>query len=83
MTRPVRRGLRRGAGHTLRRRARTVGEVDDTWDLVDLDYTDLEDFAEQLAGYGPDVVAEQPTDLGRAVARRLRGALATHGGGGS
>ena len=73
--------VRRGTGHSLRRHARTVGEVDDTWDLVDLDYTDLEDFAEQLAGYGADVVAEQPTELVEAVARRLRGALVAHGGG--
>ncbi|WP_392542101.1 helix-turn-helix transcriptional regulator [Oryzobacter telluris] len=73
--------VRRGAGHSLRRRARTVGEVDDTWDLVDLDYHDLEDFAEQVAGYGADVVAEQPTDLVHAVARRLRGALVAHGAG--
>ncbi len=30
--------IRRGAGNTLRRRARTVGEVDDEWSLIDLDY---------------------------------------------
>ncbi|MFQ6172450.1 helix-turn-helix transcriptional regulator [Oryzobacter sp. R7] len=73
--------VRRGTGHSLRRQARTVGEVDDTWDLVDLDYRDLEDFAEQLAGYGADVVAEQPAELVEAVVRRLRGALAAHTGG--
>ena len=73
--------VRRGTGHSLRRRARTVGEVDDTWDLVDLDHQDLEDFAEELAGYGPDVVVEQPPELVDSVVRRLRGALAAHGGG--
>ena len=73
--------VRRGTGHSLRRRARTVGEVDDTWDLVDLDHHDLEDFAEELAGYGPDVVVEQPPELVDSVVRRLRGALAAHGGG--
>ena len=73
--------LRAGAGHTLRRRARTVGEVDDTWSLVDLDYTDLEAFADELAGYGADVVVEQPVELREAVQRRLAGALAAHGGG--
>jgi proteasome accessory factor B len=72
--------VRRGAGHSLRRRARTVGEVDDTWDLVDLDYTDLEDFAEEVAGYGADVVAEAPAELAGSVVRRLRAALAAHGG---
>ena len=73
---------RRGAGHSLRRRARTVGEVDEQWDLVDIDHHDLEDFAEEVAGYGADVVAEQPPELVDAVVRRLRGALAAHGGGG-
>ena len=72
--------VRRGTGHSLRRRARTVGEVDQTWDLVDLDHTDLEDFAEELAGYGADVVVEAPPELVDSVVRRLRGALASHGG---
>ena len=33
------------------------------------------------AGYGADVVVEQPPELVDAVVRRLRGALAAHGGG--
>ncbi len=75
--------VRAGAGHALRRRARTVGEVDDTWSLLDLDYHDLYAFAEELAAYGGDVVAEQPPKLVDRVVDRLRGALAAHGGGGS
>jgi proteasome accessory factor B len=75
--------VRTGAGHTLRRRARTVGEVDDAWSLLDLDYHDLDAFADELAGYGPDVVVEQPTELADRVLERLRGALAAHGGEGS
>ncbi|MGG5257122.1 helix-turn-helix transcriptional regulator [Phycicoccus avicenniae] len=73
--------VRTGSGHALRRRARTVGEVDDTWSLVDLDYADLYAFAEEVAGYGADVVVEQPAELVDAVLERLRGALAAHGGG--
>jgi proteasome accessory factor B len=72
--------VRRGAGHSLRRHARTVGEVDDGWDLVDLDYQDLDAFAEELAGYGADVVVEQPPELVDAVVERLRSALLAHGG---
>jgi proteasome accessory factor B len=75
--------VRAGAGHTLRRRARTVGEVDDTWSLLDLDHHDLDAFADELAGYGADVVVEQPPELRERVLERLRGALAVHGGGGS
>ncbi|MBD3783620.1 MAG: WYL domain-containing protein [Micrococcales bacterium] len=73
--------VRHGAGHALRRRARTVGDVDDTWSLLDLDYADLWAFAEEVAGYGADVVVEQPAELVDAVVERLSGAVAAHGGG--
>lgn len=72
--------VRAGTGHALRRRARTVGDVDDHWSLVDLDYGDLDVFADELAGFGADVVVEQPPELVDAVVERLRGALAAHGG---
>ncbi|WP_404348147.1 WYL domain-containing protein [Phycicoccus jejuensis] len=75
--------VRVGAGHALRLRARTVGEVDDEWSLVDLDYGDVWSFAEEVAGYGADIVVEQPPELVDAVVERLRGTLAAHGGGGS
>ncbi|MBC9957343.1 YafY family protein [Yimella sp. cx-51] len=63
-----------GSGHALRRRARTTGEVDDRWTQIDIDYTDTEIFADQIAGYGPAVIVLQPGDLRDAVVRRLRGA---------
>ncbi|MBR7742300.1 WYL domain-containing protein [Phycicoccus sp. BSK3Z-2] len=72
--------VRQGAGHSLRRRARTVGDVDDTWSLLDLDYHDLDMQAEELASYGADVVVEQPPELVDAVVERLRGAVLAHGG---
>ncbi len=71
--------VRVGAGHRLRQRARTVGEVDDDWSLVDLDYLDPDSFADELAGYGADVVVEQPPEVRDAVVRRLQGVIATHG----
>ena len=58
-----------------------MGEVDDGWDLVDLDYQDLDAFGGELAGYGADVVVEQPPRLVDAVVERLRGALLAHGRG--
>jgi proteasome accessory factor B len=72
--------VRPGAGHSLRRQATSVAAADDGWDRVDLDYTDLEGFAEEVAGYGGDVVAEQPAELVASVVDRLRGALVAHGG---
>ncbi|HET7279045.1 MAG TPA: WYL domain-containing protein [Dermatophilaceae bacterium] len=70
--------VRRGAGHVLRRRARTVGQVDDTWSLLDVDYADADAFADELAGYGPDVVVEQPPHLAELVIRRFEGVLREH-----
>jgi proteasome accessory factor B len=70
--------VRSGAGHTLRRRARTVGEIDDHWSLLDVDFADTEAFADEISSFGPDVLVEQPLQLREAVVRRLEGALAAH-----
>ena len=67
--------VRVGAGHSLRRRARTVGDIDDTWSQVDVDFTDTEAFADEISSFGPDVVVENPTELRESVIRRLTGAL--------
>lgn len=70
--------VRVGAGHLLRRRARTVGSIDDQWDQVDLDHGDLATFAAEVAGHGPDVVVEQPLELRDAVVERLEAVAAAH-----
>jgi proteasome accessory factor B len=67
--------VRVGAGHSLRRRAHTVCEVDHTWSLIVVDFTDTEAFAEEIASFGPDVVVENPSELAESVIRRLTGAL--------
>jgi proteasome accessory factor B len=59
----------------LRRRGRTVGADDETWSRVDVDFTDTEAFADEISGFGPDVVVESPTELRESVIRRLTGAL--------
>ena len=71
--------VRAGAGHSLRRPATSVDRVDDDWDRVHLDFTDLEDFAEEVAGYAGDVVVEEPAELVASVVGRLAGAVAAHG----
>jgi proteasome accessory factor B len=73
--RPATLRVRVGAGHSLRRRATTVSTAGDTWSLVELDYTDTEAFADEISGFGPDVVVEGPTELRESVIRRLTGAL--------
>lgn len=66
--------VRIGRGHMLRRRARTVGDIDDAWSLLDVDYTDIDEFAAEIAAHGADVVVEQPAELRSAVIARLRAA---------
>ncbi len=63
-----------GAGNTLRRRARTVSDVDDNWSQLDVDFTDTETFAQEIAGFGPAVRVIHPPELTQAVVRRLRAA---------
>jgi proteasome accessory factor B len=67
--------VRAGTGHSLRRQAVAVEEIDDTWSLVVLDFADTEAFAEEICSFGPDVVAEGPAELRESVIRRLNGAL--------
>jgi proteasome accessory factor B len=67
--------VRVGAGHSLRRKARTTEALDDTWSLVHVDYTDTEAFAAEIASFGPDVVVKAPHELRQSVIHRLTGAL--------
>ena len=45
----------------------------DGWSSVEVDFRDVDRLADEVAGYGPEVVAVAPTDLTEAVVRRLRG----------
>jgi len=70
--------VRQGSGNALRRRARLLAEHDglgpiDGWSTVEVDFRDVDRLADEVAGYGPDVVAVEPTDLREAVIRRLIG----------
>jgi proteasome accessory factor B len=67
--------VRRGSGHSLRRRARSVLGLDDIWTEVDVEFTDTEAFADEISSFGPDVIVESPDELKEAVIRRLTGSL--------
>jgi proteasome accessory factor B len=73
--------VRPGRGVTLRRRALQVAEAGEPagWDDVTVQVGDPTALAEELAGYGPDVVVVAPEDLRQAVIRRLQAALANSG----
>ena len=64
--------VREGSGNALRRRARVLGDHSG-WSTVEVDFRDVDRLADEVAGYGPEVVAVAPTDLTGAVVRRLRG----------
>lgn len=70
--------VRTGAGVALRRRA-TEDVTGTGWDELSIPFGDAEVLAEELAGYGPDVVALEPPELKSAVIRRLRAAVGEAG----
>jgi proteasome accessory factor B len=72
-SRPARLLVRTGAGLALRRRASAVTEGEGE-DEVTVDVSDVETSADEIAGYGADVVVLEPQDLRDAVVRRLQGA---------
>jgi proteasome accessory factor B len=72
--------VREGRGQSLRRRAGSVDEGPDGWSLLTVDFTDPESFADEVTGYGPDVVVLEPLEVRQGVVRRLEGAAATDQG---
>jgi proteasome accessory factor B len=75
--RPAALRVRSGSGNALRRRAGSAPQERDGWTLVRVDFRDVDRLADEVAGYGPDVVVDAPDDLREAVVRRLRGAAAS------
>lgn len=71
--------VRATAGQTLRRRARNSAEEPDGRTRLEVDFTDAEVFADELAGFGPAVRVVSPPELVAAVVRRLRGAVERNG----
>lgn len=63
--------VRTGAGLELRRRASAVHQADEGWDHVELPFADADALADDLLGYGPDVVVVAPPTARELVIRRL------------
>jgi predicted DNA-binding transcriptional regulator YafY len=68
----ARLAVRAGTGFGLRRRASAVRRGADGWDEVVVPYGDAGVLAEEIAPYGPDVVALAPEAVRVEVVRRLR-----------
>jgi len=72
--------VRADRGNTLRRRATSTTELGDWSELV-VPFGDDDALADEVCGYGPDVVVVSPPEVRDLVVQRLRGALAAHSGG--
>jgi predicted DNA-binding transcriptional regulator YafY len=64
--------IRQGSGYGLRRRASGVQVGSDGWDELSVPYSDGGVLAEEIAGYGADVVAVEPEDVRKRIIERLR-----------
>lgn len=69
---------RDGRGQSLRRRAAGVRDAGDGWFELTVVFTDAETFADEVTGYGPDVVVLEPAEVREVVVRRLAGAAEAH-----
>ncbi len=70
--------LRRGAGDALRRRSRSVRQLEDGWTEIEVPYGSGSSLADELASMGPDVVALAPAEIRDAVVRRLEAISGSH-----
>ncbi len=65
--------VRQGSAHGLRRHARPLdGAAPDGWDRLEATYGAGDAFADEVLGYGADVVVVSPEDVRGSVLRRLR-----------
>lgn len=72
--------VRRGAALGLRRQASPVeGETPEGWDRIEAPYGRTDAMADEVLGYGAQVVVEEPADLRELVVARLRSAAGAEG----
>jgi proteasome accessory factor B len=72
--------VREGAAGGLRRQARRVPDgAPEGWEQIEVDYARTDAMAEEVLGYGADVIVEGPPDLVDTVVRRLEGVVGTGG----
>ena len=65
--------VRKGAGQGLRRNGTVVGgDTPSGWERLEIGYAELDRLADELLGYGADVVAVEPDALRTTVVGRLQ-----------
>jgi proteasome accessory factor B len=67
--------VRQGAAFGLRQRATSITHLDDGWDRVELTVAHAERLADEVVGYGADVIILEPAAARAAVVARLRESL--------
>jgi proteasome accessory factor B len=73
--------VRPGSAHGLRRHAHPVeGDAAGGWERLDATYGSTDSFADEVLGYGADVVVLAPQDVREYVVRRLREAAGQDAG---
>jgi proteasome accessory factor B len=72
--------VRAERGNSLRRRATRSTDAGE-WTELEVPFTDDDALADEVSGYGADVVVLAPPEVRDLVVGRLRGALAAHAGG--
>jgi proteasome accessory factor B len=64
--------VRTGAGHGLRRSAQpSAGDSPEGWDRLEVAFAEVDRLADDLLGYGADVVVADPPELRDLMVRRL------------
>ena len=71
--------VRDDRGRALRRRA-TATRGSGEWTELEVPFTDPDALADEVTGYGPDVVVDEPEEVRQLVVQRLTGALGSRGG---
>jgi len=69
--------VREGTCVGLRRRASLTVSGEDGYDVLDVPFGFVDEFAEQIAGFGTDALVIEPDDVRDAVIRRFRGLVGT------
>jgi proteasome accessory factor B len=71
--------IRQDAAHGLRRHAAATGDgqVPEGWDRIEVSYGRATALADEVLGYGADVIVEEPQEVRAIVVDRLREAAAT------
>jgi proteasome accessory factor B len=71
--------VREGRGQSLRRRGTEVEpSPQPEWTTLEVPFTDPYAFADEVSGYGADVVVGDPAEVRDLVVERLRGAVQAH-----